>query len=408
MLPPVLEVYVVWHPDDEAGEGVAAQFDAHFHGDLFTGLIGGAVEVYARSAGWVAGGPPRPIPVPDAPPPNGVAQAQYTAIVPVLGFRLARAVADRDGGWHRYLADIVAARRAFPERVAVLPVLADAGADRGALGELFGEALYIGASGVDGESQDVRRCRDLVQAIAQFVAEDSGQRLTVFISHTRRAADGNGDRAAAVTERVRAVIAQTRLDDFFDAHTLQPGRDFQRALLSAAASSALLAIRTDQYASRDWCQREVLTAKCAGMPVVMVEALDRGDHRGSFLMDHVPRVPATPGDAHLDRGIQAGLNLLVDQCLKRALWQRQYELAQRSVADLGVSWWAPHAPEPTTLTEWVARTYPAGGRPDGLRILHPDPALGGPEREVLERVAAFGGIGSLEILTPRQLAARGG
>ena len=59
----------------------------------------------------------------------------------------------------------------------------------------------------------------------------------------------------------------------------------------------LLAIRTDLYASRDWCQREMLIAKRAGMPVVIMDALGRGEERGSFLMDHVPRVPLRPSAA---------------------------------------------------------------------------------------------------------------
>jgi hypothetical protein len=42
MLPPVLEIYVVWHPDDAAGKTAADQIVAHFHGTLFSGLIGGA------------------------------------------------------------------------------------------------------------------------------------------------------------------------------------------------------------------------------------------------------------------------------------------------------------------------------------------------------------------------------
>ncbi|GAA2388118.1 hypothetical protein [Dactylosporangium salmoneum] len=405
MLPPVLEIYVVWHPRDAAGAEIVAQLDAHFHGDLFTGLIGGAVEVYARSDGWLRpGGAPRRIPVPGDPPPNGVAQAQYVVIVPVLDFRLAQAAADRDGEWYEYLAGIRGAQCDAPDRVTVFPVLADLRADEGALGELFGELVYIVVNGVTGETPQDRRRRDLVQSIAQFVGGDAGRRLTVFISHTRRTAEGDGGRPQAITERVRAVIAQTRLADFFDAQALGPGRDYSEEIASAASSSALLALRSDHYASRDWCQREVVTAKTAGMPVVILDALVRGDPRGSFLMDHAPRVPVT-GD---DGGIWAGLNLLVDEWLKRLLWRRQHELAERAAPDLGVGWWAPHAPEPTTLAAWLAGAHAAGERPTSLRILHPDPPLGGPEREVLARVAALGGIATLEILTPRQLAARGG
>ena len=46
MLPPVLEIYVVWHPDDESGQDIADEIIQHFRGSAFTGLIGGAVEVF--------------------------------------------------------------------------------------------------------------------------------------------------------------------------------------------------------------------------------------------------------------------------------------------------------------------------------------------------------------------------
>ncbi len=54
MLPPVLEIYAVWHPDDgpEGGREIAREFVNHFHGTLFSGLIGGAVEIYVRSEVW--------------------------------------------------------------------------------------------------------------------------------------------------------------------------------------------------------------------------------------------------------------------------------------------------------------------------------------------------------------------
>jgi hypothetical protein len=79
MLPPVLEIYLVWHPDDRAGARAAHQLVEHFHGTLFTGLIGGAIEVYVRYQGWRgATDAPRPIPFPGSPPPNGVAQGSMS------------------------------------------------------------------------------------------------------------------------------------------------------------------------------------------------------------------------------------------------------------------------------------------------------------------------------------------
>jgi hypothetical protein len=155
----------------------------------------------------------------------------------------------------------------------------------------------------------------------------------------------------------------------------------------------------------------MLIAKTEGMPIVMLEYLSRGEDRGSFLMDHVPRVPVCQQSGQWsDSDIRRGLNLLVDECLKRALWRRQEELARRR-SGFGIVWWAPHAPEPVTLAHWLNKHLRARrkGKYTALRVLHPDPPLGADEMGALERMMSLAGLPhQLDIMTPRLLAARGG
>ncbi len=412
MLRPVLELYVVWHPGDAAGREVANEFIEHFHGTLFTGLIGGAIEVYVRSRGWrSAADAPRPIPVPGREPPNGVPQAEIVAIVPVLGLEFARAVEEGRGPWRDYAADIVAARERHLERVCVFPLLDDpAAADRTELGRLFRGIQGLAATPADAPVEPAAelRCRELAQSIAQFLEQE---RLKVFISHTKHPATAEEKGLSALIERVRWIIAHTRLSEFFDAKDLQPGRNWDKDLRDNAASGALLSLRTDLYSSREWCQREVRIAKEAGLPVVTLDAPGAGDERGSFLMDHGPRVPvAKDGETWSDADIRRGLNRLVDESLKRALWRRQRRLA--ATTGLDIAWWSSHAPEPTTLTHWLKSQKLDLNGEDGkppltLRALHPDPPLGPDEKAVLDDIAALRGLAPLDIMTPRLLAARG-
>jgi hypothetical protein len=147
MLPPVLEIYVFWHPGDGGGQPIADEIVEHFHGTVFTGLIGGAVEVFVRSAGWRShADAPRPIPMPGAGPPNNLAQAQFTAVVPLLGNELA-AAAEGDGAWRDFVQGIVDAQRATPNRVAIFPHRLHAPATEGTvLGQLLGRYQTIAAS----------------------------------------------------------------------------------------------------------------------------------------------------------------------------------------------------------------------------------------------------------------------
>jgi TIR domain len=87
------------------------------------------------------------------------------------------------------------------------------------------------------------------------------------------------------------VKCETKLRYYIDTEDLRPGDDWGREFRSHARTSAFLALRTDLYASSRWCQAEIREAKCAGVPVVILDALGRTEARGSFLMDHVPRIP---------------------------------------------------------------------------------------------------------------------
>lgn len=413
MFPHVLEIYVVWHPNDTRGEDVRNEFVEHFHGSAYSGLLSGAIEVFGRSRGLVGSADvPRPIPFPGLPWPGGVEPARHVAIVPVLGNGLAGEAKSVERPWRRYLQAMADAQAATPLQCKVFPLFLDtASSSRDFLQTLFPDAQPIGAADprAPDPSPKALRCRDLAQSIAQWIGPASPKRITVFISHTKRSAQAE-EGIGPLIDEVRNVIARTRLSAFFDAQDLQPGDNWNEALRRNAATSAMLAIRTDLYATRDWCQREILIAKNAGAPVVLLDALDRGETRGSFLMDHAPRIPVRRSGGTVDRtDIQRALDLLVDKCLERAVWLAQGRLATETTT-LGIDWWAPQAPEPVTLIEWLTAQdtqHGAGTARETLTVLHPDPPLGEEEKASLAKIVrATGTFRSLDLVTPRSLAAR--
>lgn len=402
LIPPILEIYVLWHPGDAHGADTLEALLDHFHGTTYSGLVGGAVEVYARSASWDVGGPPRPMPF-MSPLANGLGQAAVTVVVPLLGTRLARAASD-DPAWHRYLEEMVGAAGA-DESVGVFALKLDnqAMADTD-LSDLFGAHQTLDPRGA---SDPVVLCRDLAHSIGGLIRDPMGERLRVFISHTKRYAPGEEpDGVSELVHLVRDVISHTHLSTFFDEVDLLPAVDWEQELTGAASNSGVLAVRTDLYASRDWCQREVLIAKRADMPVVVLQALNGGEERGSFLMDHVPAVQLQRGSEEAKRkSIEAALNQLVDEALKRALWKRQ----EARLEELGFAWLPANAPEPTTLVAWLLSRDTTPTAEDRLFVLHPDPPLGRAESEVMRDLLMVAGMPQLlDILTPRTFASRGG
>lgn len=411
MLPPVLEIVVVWHPGDTEGADIAQTLLDHFRGTAFSGLIGGAVEVYIRSVSSTddPAGVPRPLPCIE-PMPYAVPSPALTAVVLVAGVELTLSVQLR-GPWHGYVEALAAARQASPTTVGIFSVCTTENVfDGTVLGDLVGGVLDVAHGSFGTDAFEETMCRDLAQGIAQMGADDV-ERVTVFVSHTKRLSTVEEATASSLVPLVRDVISTTRLGEFFDSHDLQPNEDWAPALIAAASSGALLAVRTDLYSSRAWCQREVLTAKRVGMPVVILDALTAGEERGSFVMDHVPRSPGRQEAAEWRRDdVVRVLGQLVDECLKRVLWRKQEEIAEIAGLPVDVDWWAPHAPEPATFAAWLeGRDELATEREGPIVVLHPDPPLGPDELDVLHQIAQLANLDyDVQFLTPRGLAARGG
>jgi len=403
VLPPVLDIYLVWHPDDDhKARPIAEAIIDHYQGDCFSGLLGGAVEVFVRSAGWHGpGSAPRPVPLPgDAGP---VRSAARVVVLALLGPGLAAATS-RPGPWSDWLQRVRDAAEARPAEVRLwgLALCRSAVTSTG-LQSLFADRQLLASPDVMNDADDTMLMRDLSQSLTQFL-RGSSQPIKVFISHSKHMDPGTEQAIKALVATVRMEVLKTRLAEFFDSAAIQTGDDWAAVLKRNAAEGAMLCLRTDSYAGREWCHREVVTAKLNGVPVVALDALQRGDGRGSFLLDHIPRVPARRKKKRWSKhSIREALLRLVDECLKRALWQHQ-EILARGLTP--VSWWAPHAPEPLTLADRLTTHRPVAGQP--LVILHPDPPLTPCERQALGTVAALAGIpaDTLDILTPRTLSAR--
>jgi len=392
--PPLLEMYVLWHPLDANGARLADGLHRHFHGPAYAGLAGGAVEVYRRSGGWLAqGGPPRPMPFQE-PLPYGLPSAQFTVVVPVMSPELMAAAEDPD--WSEYLQQVSSA--AAEETVFVLPVRRQELNLHGSrLSRLFGSMQAI-----DGSSPDTVAFRDVAQATAESLASGP-DRVTVFVSHTKHRSSAEEADGTTMYDEVRAVLAGTHLAEFFDARDLLPGSQWKDVLDREAGRNALLMVRTDNYAQREWTQREVLRAKEHDLACVVLYALQSGDDRGSFLMDHVPAIPCDLADPAA--GIRRALDRLVDEVLKHALWRRQTVY----LAEHGFDWLPARAPEAVTLLDVVAGRRRAHPLEVDLAVIHPDPPLGPNEQAVLTGLARVAGYtGQVDFVTPRQFADRGG
>ena len=396
----ILDIYVVWHPGDIKGQRIAKWLINHYNGTPYVGLIGGAIEVYVRSIPWSDGsGSPRPI-------PYGLPSSLITAVVPIVGTHLAQAANDPQSDWNNYIADMVSIAHTN-NNVGIFPIRLPSYVDNALTTQLDHIQSMDPASACDPRVL----CRELSQQITQLIwttmDNSLDDRLTVFISHTKKHSLGEEpDYVDNLINRVRTKIANTHLGSYFDANDLQPGTNWKDELLSHSASSSLLAIRTDLYARREWCQREFLEAKQSDKPIVTLNAIYRSVERGSFLMDHVPVVSYRDhNNESRNQSIDDALNLLVDETLRRVLWELQTE---NMSCLLNVDWTPAEAPEPITVIPWLLDNSERIGTRERILVMHPDPPLSPVEMKIIEQLFALGGACGVDIVTPHTYINRGG
>lgn len=84
--------------------------------------------------------------------------------------------------------------------------------------------------------------------------------------------------------------------EFFDASEISVGYRFDEEIINHINTSTLIAISTDEYSSRYWCQREILEAKKTNRPIISVNCLKEYEDRIFPPAANVPCVHITPSE----------------------------------------------------------------------------------------------------------------
>ncbi|MDP2228993.1 MAG: TIR domain-containing protein, partial [Moraxellaceae bacterium] len=109
--------------------------------------------------------------------------------------------------------------------------------------------------------------------------------ITVFLSHAKA-----GDTGRLHAEEIRKFIDNTNMNRFFDSTEISPGFPFDQEIEKKVKQSTLVAIESDAYSSRYWCQREILCAKQHNRPIIVVNSLNDYEDRIFPAASNVPCV----------------------------------------------------------------------------------------------------------------------
>lgn len=109
--------------------------------------------------------------------------------------------------------------------------------------------------------------------------------LKLFLSHAK-----DGGSGIKLATDLKKFIDNSQMRNFFDATDIAPGYKFDAEIISHIKESTLVAIHSDLYSSRYWCQREILCAKENDRPIISVDTLEDFEDRSFPFASNVPGI----------------------------------------------------------------------------------------------------------------------
>ncbi len=365
---PLCAIYVAWHPALGSGQTLAARLYQHFRRDLFTNVAGGVgLSVLYRWANAGHGDRPSPVPIDDS---------HITVI-----FLLLSAAMTTDVSWREYVRDLLADAKARGLTARVIPICMD-GHGLNLVGEIRALRYDTWA-----ETEPLREARligtltyELSRLLRTYIAskEHPGvavdqlsvylKNVCVFLSHSKH--DSYGETIALA---IRDFLAKdSALSQFFDVRDIPAGLPLPDVLEHYVQKSAVVAIYTDSYSSREWCRREIIEAKRSDRPLVIADCIDEVDERSFPYLGNVPVVRMEP---RAMQRIPYVVARLLDEVFKDYLWSARLSHDGRK-SDAKVRY-LPRTPELVALSAMRVATQETPPL-----IVYPDPPLGAEEAQL--------------------------
>ncbi len=379
---PFLAVYVAWHPAYAEGEQIAQLLHEHFRRKLYENVAGGTgLSVIFRSA---------PAPGAATPLPIDLNEAETTAIVVLAESNLVK-----DDAWKAYVHDLGARTEEVGFGARLFPISLEKDAlSIGVVQQALRWDLWTGDTAALRQRLITELAYEFCRMLRQYLEhlkrplEDEAalelylKKVQIFVSHSKH--DANGVRiATAIREKLHSGHG---LASFFDVNDIPGSVPFHKVLLYQVKVSAVVAIHTDSYSSREWCRKEIIEAKRWNVPLVVANCINDLDERGFPYMANVPIVRMDPNGP--DR-IDTIIGRLIDEVLKDFLWRCRVQLAQAAKTGATIEAtkteeivFVPRPPELISL----AGLPPPEKQPKVLMV-YPDPPLSAEETKLFADVA---------------------
>lgn len=205
--------------------------------------------------------------------------------------------------------------------------------------EQLGRIQYIDA-GENFDSRVFKRLElDIYDVLCRFVMGRSGEPIRVFLSHSKRDADKQGEMLA---ESAKTFINnELRLSTFFDRNNILSAVPFDSQIAQNAKDGVMLVIFSNSYSSRVWCRKEITFAKEAGIPILLLFMVNGDIERVFPYVGNYPAMTFT-GD----------WIAVIKELLRAKLKSEYAKMVLKPLADANVAFdYLTHMPEALNLAK---------------------------------------------------------
>jgi len=372
-----LSVFIVWHPDFLEGQHIADFLYSILCRDSSKPLIRSlGIPVYFR--GVKAANKNQPIPI-------DFTESEFTAVIALVSDEF---VVDKVFG--NYLDKIFDECNSINDKRRIYPIAISKSAFN--VSTLLSPINFIRITKTINSDCSADTKRNIFSQIKSPIlhelsrllmnmkkATDEIDSLTIsppiklFISHSKH------DESKLDAAKFRDYInSQTQLKTFFDTNDIAYGSNFGDEIKKAAHKyeSALVVFQSDSYADREWCRIEVLEAKSAGCPIVIVNAIENGEKRAFPYLGNYPSI-------RFKNNFLDVIDLTLEQVLFN-LYQKLFIDSLTTLYGIKADRILSTSPELFNFIQLKAQGLRVGEN-FGL-VVYPDPPLGSEEMEILNKL----------------------
>lgn len=373
-----LTLYVIWHPNSALGKQMGRKLFSSFCTNVespFGFRLG--IPVYFRSEANKN----------DVPEAIDYKQAERTVILCLIDEDVIL-----DDLFRQYVVNLYAESSGISS-LRFIPVALTKAAFK--LDGDVGKLNYIRAYEAKQEGWDLNSLFDYVYHnllhelcktfIEQLQAQEAQvQPIKLFISHSKH--DNTVNDAVAFRDYVNTHL---QLKTFFDSNDIGFGDDFGKTIEENAGKCVVVAFLSDSYSSREWCRSEIIVAKKNHSPIVLLDAIAKGEQRSFPYLGNIPTIRWN-GDFKMVANL--ALEATLSNFYTKEALEKQAKLF-RIQHDFILSTY----PELFSIIGIKQKLYESG-KEAGV-IIYPDPPLGNEELKLLNEMDE-----RLSFVTPLQLS----